>query len=206
MGKAEKRPSWFKLFLHQKPLLDAVPDDVVGKAMKAAMQYFENGEVMELDPIAFAVFSTIKPGIDEAVEDFRHSVDLGRRGGKKRWNVNDSPPVGMVSPPIGLPTEAEAEADADAEAEGKNKNASGADRPRSRFAPPSVEDVKMYCTEKGYSMDAEHFVDYYTSNGWRVGRNPMKDWKAAVRNWNKGKEDNRGKNQIQLSGTIGTVL
>lgn len=204
MSKGEKRPSWFKLFLHQKPLLDAVPDDVVGKAMKAAMQYFENGEVMELDPIAFAVFSTIKPGIDEAVEDFRHSVDLGRRGGKKRWNVNDSPPVGMVSPPIGLPTEAEAEADADAE--GKNKNASGADRPRSRFAPPSVEDVKTYCTEKGYSMDAEHFVDYYTSNGWRVGRNPMKDWKAAVRNWNKGKEDNRGKNQIQLSGTIGTVL
>lgn len=87
MSKGEKRPSWFKLFLHQKPLLDAVPDDVVGKAMKAAMQYFENGEVMELDPIAFAVFSTIKPGIDEAIEDFRHSVDLGRRGGKKRWNV-----------------------------------------------------------------------------------------------------------------------
>lgn len=204
MHKGEKRPSWFKLFLHQKPLLDAVPDDVVGKAVKAAMQYFENGEVMELDPIAFAVFSTIKPGIDEAIEDFRHSVDLGRRGGKKRWNVNDSPPIGMVSPPMGVPTEADAEADADTEE--KSRNTSGADRPRSRFAPPSVEDVKTYCTEKGYSMDAEHFVDYYTSNGWRVGRNPMKDWKAAVRNWNKGKEDNRGKNQIQLSGTIGTVL
>ena len=60
-----------------------------------------------------------------------------------------------------------------------------ADKPptRHRFSPPSVEDVREYCKEKGYNVDPERFVDYYTSNGWKVGSNPMKDWKAAVRKW-----------------------
>lgn len=53
-----------------------------------------------------------------------------------------------------------------------------------RFKAPSVDEVKAYITEKGYSIDAEAFVDYYTSKGWVVGKSPMKDWKAAVRTWN----------------------
>jgi hypothetical protein len=53
-----------------------------------------------------------------------------------------------------------------------------------RFIPPTVEQVADYAKRKGYtSVDAQHFVDYYTSQGWRVGRNPMKDWEAAVRSW-----------------------
>ena len=52
-----------------------------------------------------------------------------------------------------------------------------------RFCPPTVSDVKTYCLENGYSIDPERFIDYYDANGWRVGRNPMKDWKAAVRTW-----------------------
>lgn len=52
-----------------------------------------------------------------------------------------------------------------------------------KFTPPTVDEVRAYAQEKGYSINAEHFVDYYTSNGWRVGRNPMKDWQATVRTW-----------------------
>ena len=52
-----------------------------------------------------------------------------------------------------------------------------------KFIPPTIEDVRNYIEEKHYSVDAEKFIDYYTSNGWMVGRNKMKDWKAAVRNW-----------------------
>ena len=60
-----------------------------------------------------------------------------------------------------------------------------------RFTPPTREQVQEYITEKGYQVDAEHFIDYYTSNGWRVGKNPMKDWKATVRNWNRKEKDDR---------------
>lgn len=55
----------------------------------------------------------------------------------------------------------------------------------SRFSPPSLDDVKAYCLERNNNVDAERFIDYYTANGWKVGKNSMKDWKAAVRTWEK---------------------
>lgn len=64
--------------------------------------------------------------------------------------------------------------------------AGGAPAPkRKRFTPPTVEEVREYIREKGYSVDPERFVDHYTSNGWKVGKNQMKDWRATVRNWNR---------------------
>ncbi|MGN0337878.1 MAG: hypothetical protein ACI4EE_10335 [Lachnospiraceae bacterium] len=51
------------------------------------------------------------------------------------------------------------------------------------FVPPTVEEVKAYCEEKGYSVDPCQFVDFYESKGWMVGKSKMKDWKASVRTW-----------------------
>lgn len=51
------------------------------------------------------------------------------------------------------------------------------------FTPPSIEDVKKYCLERGNGVSAERFINHYTSNGWMVGKNKMKDWRAAVRTW-----------------------
>lgn len=64
---------------------------------------------------------------------------------------------------------------------------------RSRFTPPTTEEIQAYCTEKHYNVNPEHFIDYYTSNGWKVGRNSMKDWKAAVRNWARRDKENQPK-------------
>lgn len=61
-----------------------------------------------------------------------------------------------------------------------------------RFIAPSAEEVQEYIDEKGYSVDAERFVDYYTANGWMVGKNHMKDWKATVRNWERKNGTNIG--------------
>ena len=54
-----------------------------------------------------------------------------------------------------------------------------------RFVKPTVTDIAEYCLERNNYVDAQKFYDYYSSNGWRVGKNPMKDWKAAVRTWEK---------------------
>lgn len=53
------------------------------------------------------------------------------------------------------------------------------------FIPPTVDEVKTYCLERGNSVDPEQFVDFYTSKGWKVGKDKMKDWKACVRTWEK---------------------
>lgn len=61
----------------------------------------------------------------------------------------------------------------------------GTDKPpRSRFIPPSVDDVRVYCIERKNSVDPQTFVDFYSANGWKQGRGkPIVDWKAAVRTW-----------------------
>lgn len=56
---------------------------------------------------------------------------------------------------------------------------------RTRFIPPTVDEVRAYCEENGYQIDFVYFVDYYTANGWMAGKNKMKDWKATVRNWSR---------------------
>lgn len=54
---------------------------------------------------------------------------------------------------------------------------------KNKYMNPTVEEVQEYITEKGYHFSAEDFVAFYESNGWKVGRNPMKSWKAACRTW-----------------------
>lgn len=51
------------------------------------------------------------------------------------------------------------------------------------FCKPTVEEISKYCVEKNLKVDVQHFYDYYESNGWKVGKNKMKDWQATARNW-----------------------
>lgn len=69
-------------------------------------------------------------------------------------------------------------------------------RESKRVTRPTREEIEEYATEKGYEgFDADRFIDYYTSNGWMVGRSPMRDWKATVRNW--ARRDNGKRPQKQ---------
>lgn len=60
-----------------------------------------------------------------------------------------------------------------------------------RFTPPTLEEVTAYCTERGNNVDPQHFIDHYTANGWLVGKNKMKDWKSAVRTWERNNYNNK---------------
>lgn len=75
------------------------------------------------------------------------------------------------------------------------KGSLGKDRedkePQKRFTKPTLEEVQAYCQERNNNVDAQKWYDYYSANGWRVGKNPMKDWKAAIRTWERG--DSNGK-------------
>lgn len=56
------------------------------------------------------------------------------------------------------------------------------------FQKPTLEEVAAYCQERGNDVDPQAWIDYYTSNGWKVGRNCMKDWRAAVRTWERNEK------------------
>lgn len=55
--------------------------------------------------------------------------------------------------------------------------------PRVVFVPPTVEEVRAYCDERKNGIDPQSFIDFYSAKGWMIGSNKMKDWRAAIRNW-----------------------
>lgn len=65
------------------------------------------------------------------------------------------------------------------------KDIGGAGGKRTTFSPPSISEISEFISENGYTVDAQQFIDHYTANGWMVGKNKMRDWKAAVRNWDR---------------------
>lgn len=68
-----------------------------------------------------------------------------------------------------------------------------------RFVKPTRDEVAQYCKERANNVNPEKWYDYYESQGWKVGKNPMKDWKAAVRTWEKNNYGN-GTRKEQIAG------
>ena len=66
-----------------------------------------------------------------------------------------------------------------------------------RFYPPTLDEVKQYCEERKNNIDPMAFIDFYSSKGWMIGKNRMKDWKAAVRTWErKRKEESKTESSV----------
>lgn len=84
-----------------------------------------------------------------------------------------------------------------------NSNKENTKEKRKRFLPPSLEEVREYCYERQNNVNASQFIDFYTANGWKVGKNSMKDWKAAVRTWERNGID---KPKPQSQKTESTIM
>lgn len=89
-----------------------------------------------------------------------------------------------------------------------NKGSKAATPPtrETRFSPPSLPEVQAYISERGSAVDAQQFVDFYASKGWMVGKNRMKDWKAAVRTWEKRRKEEAGEQPTKQEYHVGTWL
>lgn len=66
------------------------------------------------------------------------------------------------------------------------------------FKKPSVEEISSYCQERNNNINPEQFYDYYEANGWKINRNPMKDWKATVRNWERNEFNRKSTDNFGL--------
>lgn len=156
MCKGEKRPSWFKLFLHQKPIIDSVPDEVVGQAIKAAFHYFATREELQLDVLPMVVYSSFKPYIEESFTDYERDVRNGRKGGRPQ-----KPPVtpGKGGLPTRTQAEADAEADTEADTETDTDAVSNADKPPARHKYGSYKNV-LFTDEEYAKLQAEYPTDY----------------------------------------------
>lgn len=164
--------------------LAKLSDQEVGRLFRALLQYSATGERQELTGRESVAFDFIQFDIDQAHENFNERSRKNSENVQKRWNTNDTNEYDRI-PSNTNDTKAKAKAKANISPEipnGISAPLSGATTAK-KFTPPSIEEVTAYCLERGKGVDPQRFVDFYTSNGWKVGKNPMKDWKASVRTW-----------------------
>lgn len=183
--------SKFMFFANFKETADKLPDDLRLKFYDAMTDYVFNGIEPE-DVIISALITAIKPSLDK--EDGRKNNggnhnQTGKNQFLKQKEIEQnqkqleylrSIPVnsGQTGQFRSIPLETETET----ETEEKKDNINVIQK-KPTFIKPSLEEIEEYCRERNNQVDAQKFYDFYTSNGWKVGKNPMKDWRAAVRTW-----------------------
>ena len=156
--------------------LKSLPKKEREPVLMAIIAYALDGESPALSGVGSAIFSLVKPTLDTG----RKKAESGKQGGSKT-KANDKQTA----------TEKEGEREKEKEKEDDSPISPLCVSPPSveptpapkKFTPPTVGEVLAYCRERGNSVDPGRFVDFYESKGWKVGNQPMKDWKAAVRTW-----------------------
>lgn len=176
--------------------MDALSDGERGRLITAVLKYAQTGVAPSLTGAERYVFPSIKLQVDRDAESYEEISEkrkkAGKSGGrpKKHLQANGSKCKQMKANESKCFQDKDQDKDQDQDQDkdkdqDKNIAPKGANTRAKRFSPPSVEDVRAYCLERGNAVDADAFVDFYASKGWRIGQNPMKDWRAAVRTWEK---------------------
>ena len=145
-----------------------------GRLFMALLQYSAGDELINLqgrEEIAFAIYAD---QIDRDRETYEAKCHTNRENGKKA-NGTERPRT--------VPNAPQEKEKGKGKEEGKEKTLKGPKESAPRFTPPTVGEVLAYCRERGNAVDPGRFVDFYASKGWKVGSASMKDWRAAVRNW-----------------------
>lgn len=181
-----------------------VPEELRGSLLWALVRYGTYGEEPDLGWPLDAIFESLREDIANS-KQCRSNGKSGGRGNRKAASDEAKPPFGEAETPL---CKEQNPALGDAETplceSGKGSLEDAEPKPdqtspvqskpevvkRKRFKPPTPQEADAYaaewCRENGYDPSGfagSKFVDFYASKGWMVGRSPMKDWKAAARNW-----------------------
>lgn len=153
------------------------------------------GVEVELPYMLKALFISLKEDIDNSKAMRARGSKGGRPKGKPRVSESEKPEVSEDDEPVVSEScEPMVSDDSENSESQSNPNQSKPNQSKPkvrRFTPPSVDEVREYCSEKGYTFDPEAFVAFYESKGWKVGRNPMKSWQAACTTWQKRQGERR---------------
>lgn len=192
----ELERSSFTFYLSFEKAISKLDDNNQLIVYRAISRYSLFGEIPQVDGFAAIAWELIKPILDKSRI---RSINGTKAKGKSKPNLIGNQNAVSKNE---AKTKRDRDKDRDKDRDRINietKVSNGADK-STRFVPPSLIDVQEYIQKNNYSVDASTFIDFYTSKGWMVGSNKMKDWKAAVRTWQR-KYRNTGN-----TSDIGVVL
>lgn len=175
-----------------------LPPDEQLRALWAIIDYGLDGAEPECDGLYMVAYEMAKPQIDANV---KRKIN-GAKGGKpKTYGYETVKPMVTENETYGYETvkpNVKEKVKVNVKVKEKEKEKEKDNR-EVHFVPPTLENVRGYCREHGYNVDAERFIDFYSSKGWMIGKNRMKDWKAAVRNW--ARQEKKQGNPCAQQGT-----
>lgn len=186
----------FVLYTDYKQHIDLLSVEEKAQLLDAIFGYAEGNEI-ELDGATKMAFSFIKAQMDRDNEKYQETCDkrraAGAKGGAPAGNTNAKKQAKQANGCLNKQnnqkqakqpdTDNDTDTDNDNDIKEKESKKKSADKPHRSFVPPTVEEVSEYCESRKTNIDPQAFVDFYASKGWFVGKNKMKDWRAAVRTW-----------------------
>lgn len=169
----------FILYYNHKEIFDELDDAEAGRLIKAIFEYEING-ITPKEKLIKAVMVTIKQVLDDNKQSYeqiclRNQLN-GRLGGRPKKTQKTQM---VILETQQNPKNLDIDIDTDIDINNKKRNI------KEKFKKPTLEELEEYKKEINGTVDVQHFIDYYESNGWLVGKNHMKDWKATYRNWNR---------------------
>ena len=162
-------------FVFQDKYLDRLAklsDQEVGRLVRALAMYHATGEEQELKGRECGYYDFIKGDIDEIENRYAARCETNRNNRQRSSTIdNDCQPSSTNDPKIKYKDNI------------KDTLLTESTEKRKRFISPTVDEVAAYCKKRGNRINPQTFIDFYSSKGWRVGNQPMRDWKACVRTW-----------------------
>lgn len=163
-------------FLNDSALLS---DEELGRLVRYGLHYVKgDADYAMLKGNEYFLAPTIERYVSEDNERYALTCKNNKRNIQKRWEKSKDT---TVYDRIQTYTN-------DTNTKTKSNTNTNIKRERN-FVPPTLDEVKAYCNEKGYRINPERFVAFYASKGWKVGNQPMKDWKAAVVSWEQRRKE-----------------
>ena len=175
---------YLKIFTDFLEVMDPLTDEEAGRLYRAMLAYAKDGSEPELSGNERFLWTVAKQHIDREAATYENMVNARREAGRKSGEVRreQKEQTGTTMSKTNQDKDKEKDNDKDKDKERVCMSAAGA-ASRPRTAPPSLEEIESYCRERGNQVNPRRFHAFYTANGWRIGKVPMKDWKAAVRGW-----------------------
>ena len=177
-----------------KNIFDKLTDDEAGKLIKHLFAYI-NDENPRSDRLIELVFEPIKLTLKRDLKHWESVIEKRSLAGKasaekRQQSSTNSTHVDSVQQSSTNSTDSDSVIDSvidtDKEVILKEKS--------SRFIPPTIDEVKIYCLERQNSVDPEKWYNFYKAKNWMIGKNKMKDWRAAVHTWEKSNKNQNGTN------------
>lgn len=188
----------FVMYQSWHPAIRKMTNEQAGIFIKAVYAFKDSGDIgiSTGEQTVDCLLEIVKATMAEDAEKYANVCQRRRDAATERWSKSSSNGLKNIQMDANASKRRQMDYDTESDSESESVSESDSESDSSRehinkkrvcrtnkFVHPTLEQVREYCNERGNSIDPQRFIDYYESNGWKVGKNPMKDWKAAVRTW-----------------------